>query len=141
LAETEGEWDVTIDMEGAPMKGLCKYKMEHGGLWLTSTLEMDMGGVKFTGTGYDSYDPAKKKYVGIWIDSMSASPMTLEGELSKDGKKLTMLGKGPDQSGKTVDVKTETEYVSKDKHVFKLWMGDLKGAETMKATYSRKATK
>jgi hypothetical protein len=141
LAELAGDWDVTLDVEGGAMKGETKYKMIHGGLWLQSTLEMDMGGTKFTGQGLDSYDPVRKKYIGIWIDSMSTSPIMLEGERTKDGKTLSMTGKGPDQAGKIVDYKTETEYVSKDKHVFKMWMGKTTGNETMKATYTRRAAK
>ncbi len=141
LAESAGDWDVTFEMEGAQMKGDSKNKMAHGGLWLSSMLEMDMGGVKFTGQGLDSYDPVRKKFVGVWVDSMTTSPIMLEGDRSKDGKTLTMTGKGPDQSGAIVDYKTETEYISKDKHIFKMWMGKTSGAESMKATYVRKATK
>ncbi len=52
-----------------------------------------------------------------------------EGSWSEDKKKIVMTGKGPDPSGKQVDYKTETEYVSNDKHIFKMWMGTTSGQE------------
>jgi hypothetical protein len=51
---------------------------------------------------------------------------------------ITMTGKGPSPDGTTTDYKTETEYVSKDKHVFKMWMGTTTGEPMMVATYERK---
>ena len=42
-----------------------------GGLWVASTFQGDFGGMTFEGRGQFGYDPAKKKYVGTWIDSMS----------------------------------------------------------------------
>ena len=138
LAETEGEWSVTIASPGGDMTGKGVYKMAHNGLWLTSQLEMKMPQGPFTGQGLDTFDPIKKKFVAVWIDSMSASPLILEGDRSPDGKKITMTGKGPGPDGTSANYKTETEYVSKDKHVFKMWMGTTTGDPMMVATYERK---
>ena len=136
LAESEGEW--TVKMDGVEDSGKATYKMAHGGLWLTSSLDMKMPFGPFTGQGLDSYDPGKKKFTAIWVDSMSATPIILSGERSQDGKKITMTGKGPAPDGSLTDYKTETEYVSKDKHIFKMWMSDLAGPPMMVATYERK---
>jgi hypothetical protein len=138
LAETEGDWIVTMSSPGGDITGKGSYKMAHSGLWLTSQLEMKMPEGPFTGTGLDSYDPVKKKFVAIWVDSMSATPIILEGDRSADGKKVTMTGKGPGADGTSTAYKTETEYVSKDKHVFKMWMGTTTGEPMMVATYVRK---
>ena len=138
LAEAEGEWSVSIASPDGDMTGKCVYKMAHNGIWLTSQLEMKMGEGSFTGTGLDSYDPIKKKFVAIWVDSMSASPLMLEGDRSSDGKKITMTGKGPAPDGTSTSYKTETEYLSKDKHVFKMWMGTTTGEPMMVAKYERK---
>ncbi|MDX1930334.1 MAG: DUF1579 family protein, partial [Pirellulaceae bacterium] len=99
LAETEGDWIVTMSSPGGDITGKGSYKMAHNGLWLTSQLEMKMPDGPFTGTGLDSYDPVKKKFVAIWVDSMSATPIILEGDRSADGKKVTMTGKGPGADG------------------------------------------
>ena len=138
LAETEGDWSVSIASPGGDMTGKCVYKMAHNGIWLTSQLDMKMPDGAFTGTGLDSYDPIKKKYVAIWVDSMSATPLLLEGDRSADGKKITLTGKGPSPDGTSTAYKTETEYVNKDKHVFKMWMGTTTGEPMMVATYERK---
>ena len=138
LAEAEGEWSVKIASPGGDMTGKCVYKMAHNGIWLTSHLDMKMPEGPFTGQGLDTFDPIKKKFVAIWVDSMSAAPLILDGDRSPDGKKITMTGKGPGPDGKSTDYKTETEYVSKDKHVFKMWMGTTTGDPMMVATYERK---
>ena len=108
------------------------------GVWLTSQLDMKMPEGPFTGQGLDTFDPIKKKFVAIWVDSMSATPVILDGNRSADGKKITMTGKGPAPDGTSTDYKTETEYVSKDKHIFKMWMGTTSGDPMMVATYNRK---
>ena len=138
LAELAGEFNVKMAVPGAEWAGKCTYKMAHGGLWLASELDAKMPEGPFTGQGLDTYNPMTKKYVGIWVDSMSVSPIMLEGERSADGKTLTMTGKGPGMDGKPTDIKTVTEYNSKDKHTFKMWMGELSGDPMMTAVYERK---
>ena len=133
LKEVVGEWDVDFD----GVKGKSVYAMVHNGLWLESKVEMDMPQGKFTGQGLDSYDPVKKKYVGLWVDSMTTSPIVMEGDMDAKTKIITMLGKGPGPDGKTVDYKMSTEYKDKDTHFFKMWVGDLQGDPMMKATYKR----
>lgn len=134
LKETVGEWD--LDFDG--IKGKSTYAMVHNNLWLESKVEMDMPQGKFTGQGLDSYDPVKKKYVAIWVDSMSTSPIVMEGDMDSKTKTITLLGKGPGPDGKTVDYKMSTEYKDKDTHFFKMWIGDTQGAPMMNATYKRK---
>lgn len=138
LAELEGTWEVKSSTPGGDMTGTATYKMKHGGLWLVSEMDAKMPEGPFTGQGLDTYDTSKKKYVSIWVDSMSSSPVTLEGDRSKDGKTLTMTGKGPGMDGNVTDFKTVTEVVSKDKHVFKMWMGDTQGDPVMTIHYTRK---
>jgi hypothetical protein len=73
LKKMEGTWEATMNVMGMDAKGTMVYKMELGGLWLTSNFEGEFGGMKFTGKGIDGYDPMKKKYVGTWVDSMSTA--------------------------------------------------------------------
>ena len=88
--------------------------MDLGGLWLLGSLESEFGGMKFQGRGMDSYDPAKKKYVGVWIDSMSTSPLVMEGTFDKEKKALTMAGEGPGMDGKPTKYKTVSEWKDDD---------------------------
>src|SRR5262245_49061633 len=63
LKELEGTWDATIKMGDQESKGTMVWKSDLGGLWLYSEFQGEFAGMKFTGKGFDSYDPIKKKYV------------------------------------------------------------------------------
>src|SRR5262245_39137049 len=63
LKKLEGNWDTTFKVAGQESKGKATYKMGVGGLWLLSTYEGEIAGMKFFGRGMDSYDPNKKKFV------------------------------------------------------------------------------
>lgn len=138
LKESVGEWDFKMSAGGAEFAGVVTRKLGIGGLWVVNDLDLDFGGAKFAGHGLDTYDPVKKKFVGYWFDSNSATPIASEGELSADKKTLTLRGKGPNESGDLVDYKMVTEYKDKDNHIFKMWRGDLEGDPVMVATYVRK---
>lgn len=123
LKKHVGTWDTTMSMGGVESKGVATYKMELGGLWLVSTFEGEVGGAKYTGKGLDSYDANKKKYVGVWVDSMSASPMNFEGTLDKEKKTLTMMGEGTGMDGKTEKFKSVTEWKDDNTVNFSMYMG------------------
>src|SRR5207247_10306253 len=113
------------------------YKMDLGVLWLTSTFEGEFGGMKFSGRGYDTYDPIKKKYVGVWVDSMSTSPMTMEGTYDKEAKTLTTTGEGPGMDGKPTKYKSVVHYKDDDNMQMDMYMGDAKEPSFV-ITYRRK---
>lgn len=137
LKKWEGTWDVTMKMEGTEAKGTSTFKMELGGLWLASALDIELFGTKFAGKGMDTYDAKKKKFVSIWCDSMSTSPMILEGTYDKETKKLTMSGDAPGPDGKIQKHKTVTEWKDENTATFAMYMGD--GKDPMfTVTYKRK---
>ncbi|HVK17532.1 MAG TPA: DUF1579 domain-containing protein [Fimbriiglobus sp.] len=137
LKKMEGNWDLTMKFGGMESKGTVTYKMDLGGLWLVSALESDLGGQKFSGRGLDGYDAAKKKYVGVWVDSMSTSPLLMEGTYDKEKKTLTMSGDGPGMDGKPVKFKSVSEMPDDDTINFSMYMGD--GKEPgFTITYKRK---
>lgn len=123
LKKLVGTWDTTMKMEGMESKGTCVYKMDLGGLWLASHFEGEVGGMKFSGRGYDSYDPASKKYVGLWIDSMMPHVMKMEGTYDAAKKTLTMEGSAPGPDGKAGKVKTVSVMPDADTIDFKFYMG------------------
>lgn len=126
LKKLEGTWDATMKFGGAESKGTMVYKMEVGGLWLTSSFEGSFGGGKFSGKGLDSYDPAKKKFVSVWVDSMITSPMIMEGDYDKDKKTLTLTGDGIGPDGKKTKFKSVSEMKDDDTIHFSMYMGDTK---------------
>ena len=126
LKKMEGKWDLTMKFGDMQSKGTVTYKMELGGLWLASNLEGDLGGMKFQGKGLDTYDAAKKKYIGIFCDSMGTTPMIMEGTFEKDKKTLTMTGDGPGMDGKPTKWKSVSEYVDDNTMNFSMFVGDAK---------------
>ena len=95
LKKMEGTWEVTMKAGGMASTATATNKMELGGMWLVTNLEGEFAGTKFYGRGLDSYDPASKKYVSVFVDSMSNRPLVMEGTYDKDKKTLTMAGEGP----------------------------------------------
>lgn len=124
LKKHEGNWDLVMKFGGMETKGTAVYKMELGGLWLTSTVEADLFGQKFQGKGLDSYDAAKKKYVAIWVDSMVTTPMIMEGTYDAAKKTLTMVGEGMGEDGKPAKFKSVTEMADDNTINFTMYMGD-----------------
>ncbi|HSQ58535.1 MAG TPA: DUF1579 domain-containing protein [Gemmata sp.] len=126
LKKLVGTWEATMKFAGMESKGTMTYKLDLGGLWLTSAFEGDFGGMKFSGRGMDSYDAAKKKYVGVWVDSMSTSPMLMEGTYDKDKKQMTLVGEGPGMDGKPAKFKSVTTMPDDNTIHFDMFMGDAK---------------
>jgi hypothetical protein len=126
LKKWVGNWDCTVKMMGTESKGAATYKMDLGGMWLVSAFDGDFGGMKFSGREMATFDPAKKKYSGVWCDSFNTSPMLLEGTFDKDKKTLTWLGEGPGQDGKMTKYKEVVEWKDDDNFVFNMYPGDAK---------------
>ena len=142
LKKMEGVWDAVMKMAEAPepMPGVATYKMELSGLWLTSDFKMDVPGFKFEGRGTDGYDLKNKKYVGIWVDSMSSAPMVMEGTRDDATKITTMTGTGPGQDGQPQKFKTVTKETDADHMKFEMFMIGADGKETSAFTidYTRR---
>ena len=142
LKKLEGTWDAVMKMAEAPepMPGVSIYKMECDGMWLASDFKMDVPGFKFTGKGLDGYDQNKKKYVGIWVDSMSSAPMVMEGTHDEATNTTTMTGEGPGHDGKLQKFKTVTKVADDDHMHFEMFMVGDDGKETSAFTidYTRR---
>lgn len=142
LKHLEGTWDVVMKFGDTETKGKVVYKMQLGGLWLVADFEGEFApGQKFTGKGLDGYDPVRKKYVGIWIDSMSTSPVVSEGNYDKEGKVLTMNGEGPGEDGKPTKYKMTSEHKDKDNVLFTMYGKGADGKEGTLFTIAYKRRK
>jgi hypothetical protein len=137
LKKMEGSWDTTMKFGDMESKGTMTYKMDLGGLWLVGSLESDLGGQKFSGKGLDTYDPAKKKYVGYWFDSMSTTPLAMEGTYDAEKKTMTMVGEGPGQDGKPAKWKSVSTMPDDDTISMSMYVGDAK-EPMFTVTYKRK---
>jgi len=148
LNEQVGTWTATLaymGMDGKPTtsSGMSVRKQPLGGFWLVDNFEATFMGQKFRGHGTTGYNPAKKKYVGTWIDSLSPTLMVLEGSFDKTGKILTMAGMSTDQAGKPAKTRLVTTIKDKNTHVFEMFMPgpDGKFFKTMTITYKRQVRK
>jgi hypothetical protein len=140
LKVMEGKWKFVLkSADGNDSKGVMEAKMECGGLWLISDFKTDFGGAPFQGKGLDGYDPAKKKYVSVWVDSMTAAPMFFEGTMDSTGKILTLTSDAPGPEGGPAKWRSVTKFVSDDEHVFEMFLTPKGGNETsiMVVTYKR----
>ena len=137
LKKLEGTWDATAKSGGTESKGTMTYKMALNGLWLTSKFEGEFAGQKFEGHGMDSYDPFKKKFVSVWIDTMATSPLVMEGTHDAAKKTTTLSGEGPGMDGKPTKYRTVSEMKDDDNMVFNLYMGDAK-EPMVTITYKRR---
>jgi len=147
LKQDVGTWDATVEMfmaPGAPpmvSKGVETNNMGCGGLCLITDFKGEMApGQAFYGHGVTTWDPAKKKYVGSWTDSMSAGLGI--GESTYDAARKTVTGwmEGPDMTGKVVKSKSLVEYKDADTRVFSMYQAGPDGKEMlgMKISYKRR---
>jgi len=96
LAGTQGSWSTVsrtwADPDKPPVesKGTSERKMVLGGRYLQEEISGDMMGTPFSGIGFIGFDNTIKKYVMVWMDSMSSGIYSFEGEASADGKTVTM---------------------------------------------------
>jgi hypothetical protein len=140
LKELAGTWDAVMEMQGQKTKATATYKSICGGMWLQSDFEGDLGGMKFQGHGLDGYDHQQKKYVGVWVDSLSSAPLQFEGGYDSKTKLLVMTGQSLGPDGKPQKFKNTTEHKDKDHFTFKMYMIDDDAKEQLAFTieYTRR---
>lgn len=141
----EGVWDATVSINTAPgmppmvSKGTETNTVGLGGLWLITDFKGEFGGQPFSGHGLLGYDLKKKKYVGVWVDSMQDFVALSEGDCDDEGKTRTMTAKRPDQTGVMREWRDVVEIKGKDARMFTMSMkgDDGKYQEVMKIEYKR----
>lgn len=143
LKEGVGVWDATAKSAGKESKGLLTVSMAVNGLWMIEQYKGEAAGTAFEGRGATSYDPATKKYVNVWIDSMVTRPMLSEGTYDKDKKTLTLRGDMPIQEGKSMKTTITITYRDANTKVLSLQgtAPDGKAFEMVEITYKRRVKK
>jgi hypothetical protein len=140
LKEFVGTWDAVMEMAGQKTNATATYKSICDGMWLASDFEGDLGGLKFVGHGLDGYNQHKKKYVGLWVDSMNSAPLQMEGDVDPKTRLIVMSGESVGPDGKPQKFKTTTEHKDKDHFMFKMYMVQPDGKEELAFTiaYTRR---
>ena len=111
-----------------------------GGLWFIADTKgkSEMG--EFEGHNVMGYDTYKKKYVGVWFDSMSTYVFPYEGTHDKASKTWTYAGTAKDMQGKDLKVVLKTAIKDKDHYTFSMHHADPSGKdmEAFRIEYTRK---
>ncbi len=148
LKDDVGVWDAEMklwmDPNADPMvsKGVETNRML-GDYWLVSDFTADLAGQKFAGHGQTGYDPNTKKFVGTWIDTMSASISPMEGTWDEKTGEMTMIMTSIDPaSGKEVKSKSISKRKDDKTRIFTMYMqapdGGDEWVKSMEITYTRR---
>jgi hypothetical protein len=146
LAELAGTFDCKVTLFLGPGKsmesiGIMKREIVLGGRFLQDDFDGSFAGKPFKGHGMTGYDPAKKKYVGVWADSATNALMLSEG--TYDAKTKTFLYTGEDTepyTGKKMKARDTLKLVSADEHVMEMYREPADGKEfkMMEIRFTRK---
>jgi hypothetical protein len=96
LATWVGEWNLkgkfTMGDKVTESDGTSSITSILGGRFIRQEAHGSMDGMPFEGRGVIGYDTFKKKFVGVWIDSMGTGIMSSVGEETEKGKVWTFTG-------------------------------------------------
>jgi hypothetical protein len=137
LKKFAGEWTMVMSSMGKESRATSAHSMTHGGLWLTSSLEGEIAGQKYSAQRLDSYDAAKKKYISVWVDSTTTSPTVAEGTYDEAKKTLTQTGEGIGFDGKPTKHTWVTTFKSDDSFDLTIFFGESK-TPALSVVYTRK---
>jgi hypothetical protein len=142
-----GMWDAKVEVIPAPgmqplvSKGVETNTMGCGGLCLISDFKGELGpGQTFHGHGITAWDPAKKKYVGSWTDSMSTGIATGESTWDASAKKATGTMEMPEPTGGTLKTRMVVEYPTPGTRTMTSYMTGPDGKEfvNLRISYTRR---
>ena len=143
LAKQAGTWKATQKLMMDPTKPpqvsaateVCT--LICNGLFLRSDYHMKDAQGEMHGSGLLGYDTAKKKYVGVWVDTYGTAIYPYEGTCA--GDKCTYTLDTTDPSGKPVTLTMVYEIVDDDHRKFAMMMpgADGKPMTTMEIDYTR----
>ena len=142
-----GEWNAEVKMWMAPeapptvSKGTAKSTWVMSGRYVQEEFSGEIMGKPFHGMSLTGYDNVRQKYRGVWVDDMSTTIVTSEGDLDAAGKVFTFGGNyACAMTGeKNKEAKMVYRLLSRDKHVFEMHDPALgSNSKMMEITYTRK---
>lgn len=142
-----GTWDAKMKLFHTPgeeptiTEATETVELGPGGLWILSKFEGEIMGMPFTGHGVTGYDPAKKKFVGTWVDGMSPYLMISEAEYDPATKTATGFAEGRDpMSGEIVKYKQISRTIDENTRTFEMLQPEKDGTyvKMMEIEYTRK---
>lgn len=142
LMKMVGTWDATLSFPGQDQKShaTAVYRPV-GEFWVASDFNGEMMGGPFIGHGIDGYDPAKKKFVSVWVDSWITEVLSFEGTHDAATRTTTMTGMGHDpQTGAPMQYKNVSTMTSDDAMTFVMGVvgPDGSASEMLRIEYTRR---
>lgn len=135
------KWWMTPDAPPQVYTGTCEYKWILGKKFLLQEVKGDMEGQPFEGMGLMGYDNFKKKYTGMWVDSMGTAIMSSLGTCDDSGKVFTMIGQLDDVfTGKANQkFRSVVRIINNDMHTDEMYQTGPDGKEykALEITYTR----
>jgi hypothetical protein len=146
LKDLAGTFDARVTVFLAPgknleSKGVMKRQMVLDGRFLHEEYDGSFADKLFKGIGLSGYDTIKKKYVSVWVDSMTNSIMASEGTYDEKTRSFHYAGEDVDAStGKKLKVRDLLKIVSPDEQTLEMFRQAAGGAEfkMMEIHYVRK---
>lgn len=147
FASLTGSWTTKtkewMDPEKPPVKstGSAEMKMLLGGRFLQQEFTGDMMGKPYSGIGISGYDNILKRYVSIWIDTMSTDIFTMAGTASADGRTITLNGQHAEPGGGYMTHRAVWNIINNDRQTFIMYGTHHGGKEQkmLEIVYTRKS--
>ena len=146
FASLAGSWTTTTKSWMEPGKppmestGSAEMKMLLDGRFLYQEFTGEMMGQPFSGVGIDAYDNLRKRYVTVWLDTMSTGVFTMEGTASADGKTITLKGQHGEPGGGQMTHRAIWKLVDANTQTFEMYgaHGHGKEMKMLEIAYTRK---
>jgi hypothetical protein len=142
-----GNWNAEVKMWMDPdapptiTKGTAKCSWTLKDRFVQQDFSGEFMGKPFRGISFTGYDNVRQKYRSVWIDDMSTTMVTSEGDADPEGKVISFGGTYACAMTGEKDKATRQIYriLSRDKHVFEMH-DPARGedSKTLEITYTRK---
>jgi len=148
LAPLAGSWTGAVKMWMAPgqppTESTCtaERKWILGGRFLQEEVSGRFMGQPFGGFGLTGYDNLRKKYTGVWTDTLTTALSTSQGTADASGKVITFTREDIDPvSGKPIKGRDVVTIEGKDKHSMVMYKvgPDGKEEKVMEIVFTRHA--
>ena len=140
LAKGDGKWTAETTMwmsPGAPpvtAKSSAVNKMVLGGRYQETTFKGDFMGMPYEGSSTTGYDNVKKKFFTTWMDNMSTSVMTMEGDWDDASKSINFKGKMIcPANGKECEMREVYKIVDDNTHTMEMYGPDMQTGKEYKS--------
>jgi hypothetical protein len=144
LAKMAGKWKADVQFWHGPGEpetslGVAEFKPILGGRYMEEIFNGEADGQPFEGRGISGYDNIKKKYIGLWMDSMSTSVLMTEGEWNDAEKAVVSHADSVDPLGNKWHIRSVAREEGDNKQVYEMYKTGADGKEfkNLQVTYTR----